>query len=178
VLLAWDAEVEIVDSAGQREWHPLSTFYISYRKTLLQQGQYLAAIRIPRHQFELPHRFYKLSKRFEDDISAVMCAVSLQMNRGEIKHARIAFGGVAATPVRALLTEALLLQKKPIDAVIAEACAQLMSEISPISDVRASGAYRKEMACNLLRRALLELRDDVELEVHHYPHSNEAALYV
>jgi xanthine dehydrogenase small subunit len=177
VLLAWDAEVEIVSRNGQRAWHPLSAFYLGYRKTLLQPGQYLAAMRIPQTAIARPHRFYKLSKRFEDDISAVMGAFSVQLEQGRVSTLRIAFGGVAATPIRAPLTETLLQDQLLTDAVLTQACEQLAAEIAPISDVRASSAYRTAMACNLLRRALLELRDGVVLEVHHYSIGQEAALY-
>ncbi len=177
-LLAWDAEVEVVSSSGVRSWHPLATFYLGYRKTQLQAGQYLAAIRIPQASLEQPHRFFKLSKRFEDDISAVMAAVSLQLHNGNVQSIRIALGGVAATPVRAVQSEALLLGHKLSDGLIADACRQLAAELTPISDVRASSFYRKEMASSLLQRALLEMRDAVDFEVHHYPTDNQAGLYV
>lgn len=178
VLLAWDADIEIVDSSGSRSWHPLKTVYLAYRKTILQPGQYIARIRLSRDAIERPHRFYKVSKRFEDDISAVLGAFSLELSNGKLGAVRLAFGGVAATPVRAAATEALLEGRTLSDALIASACDSLKAELKPISDVRASSAYRSEMAANLLQRALIELDSGQELEVHHYPAGNEAALYV
>ena len=178
VLLAWDADIEIVDSSGKRTWHPLSSVYLGYRLTIVQAGQYIARIRIRRAALERPHRFYKVSKRFEDDISAVLGAFSLELAGGRLGAVRLAFGGVAATPVRATATEALLTGSTLSDALIASACDTLKNELKPISDVRASSAYRSEMAANTLRRALLELGSGLELEVHHYPAGNEAALYV
>lgn len=176
-LLAWDAQVEIVDAAGKRQWHPMHSVYLGYRKTVLKPGQYLACIRIPQAAINRPHRFYKLSKRFEDDISAVLGAFSLDLQNGHIAQARVAFGGVAATPVRAANAEAALSGQALTDFVIDSACRALAEELHPISDVRASAAYRIEGACNLLRRALLELRDGADFDVHHYPAGNEAALY-
>ena len=178
VLLAWDADIEIVDSSGKRTWHPLSSVYLGYRLTIVQAGQYIARIRLSRAALDRPHRFYKVSKRFEDDISAVLGAFSLELAGGRLGAVRLAFGGVAATPVRATATEALLTGRTLSDALIASACDTLKNELKPISDVRASSAYRSEMAANTLQRALLELGSGLELEVHHYPAGNEAALYL
>lgn len=177
ILLALDGEVEITDSTGTRTWHALSDFYLGYRKTILQPGQYLSRFRIPRAAFARAQRFFKLSKRFEDDISTVLGAFTLDLSEGKVTEVRLAFGGVAATPVRALRTEATLLGQDLSEASIAAACKVLAEELTPISDVRASKDYRSAGACNLLRRALVELRDGVDLDVHHYSSGNEAALY-
>lgn len=178
VLLAWDADIEIVDSSGVRSWHPLHSVWLGYRKTILQRGQYIARIRLSRAALQRPHRIYKVSKRFEDDISAVLGAFSLALADGVVVTARAAFGGVAATPVRARATEAALVGKPLTDTVIASACAALKSELQPISDVRASADYRRAVAAGLLQRALLELAGNSDFEVLPYPAADSAALYV
>lgn len=178
VLMAWDAEVEVVDSSGERLWHSLSMFWLAYRKTLLDKGQYIARVRIPRAALARPHYCYKVSKRFEDDISAVLGAFSFSFERGKFAEVRLAYGGVAATPVRATTTEAVLMNRSLDADAIDKACTALHDELQPIGDVRASRHYRLAVAVNLLRRALLELDGTPALEVHHYPAGNAAALYV
>ncbi len=159
VLLAWDAEVEIVAAGGERRWCAMDDFYLGYRQTRLAQGEYLAAVRFPAAQCARPHRFYKLSKRFEDDISSVMCAVSLEYDGSRVADIRIAYGGMAAVPKRAVGAEQALQGTALEDDAIERACASLAEEFQPLSDVRASAAYRMDMAAALLRRALLALRD-------------------
>lgn len=178
VLLAWDAEVEVVHSSGLRRWYPLSSFWKGYRKTLLQPGHYLARVRIPRAALARPHFSYKVSKRFEDDISAVLGAFSFDLEAGRLTTVRLAFGGVAATPVRASRTEAALQGQPLTEAVITSACEILHYELQPIDDVRASRNYRLALADNLLRRALAELGGAATDELHHYPAVNAAVLYV
>ena len=101
-------------------------------------------------------RVYKISKRFEDDISAVCLALNLRLENGVVAHASIGVGGVAATSVRALKTQAAL-QGQPWNAdTVAQATATLRAEFSPISDMRATAAYRTEVLGNLLHRFWLE----------------------
>jgi xanthine dehydrogenase small subunit len=101
-------------------------------------------------------RVYKISKRFEDDISAVCLGVNLRIGNGKVQKASIGVGGVAATPVRARLTEAALNSKAWNAATVRAAMDVLRSEFSPISDMRASSAYRREVLGNLLQRYWLE----------------------
>ena len=101
-------------------------------------------------------RVYKISKRFEDDISAVCLAINLHIEDGVVRKASIGAGGVAATPVRARQTEAALTgQAWSADTVMA-AMATLRQEFNPISDMRASAAYRTQVLGNLLERYWLE----------------------
>jgi xanthine dehydrogenase small subunit len=99
---------------------------------------------------------YKISKRFDDDISAVCIAINLQIDNSVVTRASIGVGGVAATPVRAIKTEAALAGQPWTAATIQHAIATLRAEFSPISDMRASGNYRREVLGNLLQRYWLE----------------------
>jgi xanthine dehydrogenase small subunit len=116
----------------------------------------LAWIKVPKATATERSRVYKISKRFEDDISAVCLAINLHIEGGVVRKASIGAGGVAATPVRARQTEAALTgQAWSADTVMA-AMATLRQEFSPISDMRASAAYRTQVLGNLLERYWLE----------------------
>lgn len=155
LLIALGARIVLASVRGEREL-PLEQFYTGYRKNVLAADEVVARIRVPR---PVPGEFlraYKISKRFDDDISAVCLAVNLRIEDGVVAHAGIGAGGVAATPVRALQAEAAL-RGRPWTAVAAQAAAAaLRSEFQPISDMRASAAYRSEVLGNLLQRYWLE----------------------
>ena len=120
---------------------PLDAFYSGYRKTALRPGEIIRAIRVPKLARGARFAAYKISKRFDQDISAVCAA--FQVTGGQ---ARFAFGGMAATPARALRAEAAF-----ADGVEA-ACAALAQDFRPLSDHRASAWYRLTVAQNLLRK--------------------------
>ncbi len=101
-------------------------------------------------------RVYKISKRYDDDISALCLAINLHITDGTVTRASIGAGGVAATPVRATKTEAALLGQPWTLATVQLAMATLRAEFSPISDMRASSAYRVQVLGNLLQRYWLE----------------------
>ena len=101
-------------------------------------------------------RVYKISKRYDDDISAVCLALNLQIKGGKVVKASIGAGGVAATPMRAAQTEAALTGRPWSQETVRRAITTLRAEFSPISDMRASGAYRSEVLGNLLQRFWLE----------------------
>jgi len=111
-------------------------------------------------------RVYKISKRFEDDISAVCLALNLHIDKGMVSHASIGVGGVAATPVRAFKTQVALLGQPWNPATVQAAMQVLRTEFTPISDMRASAAYRTEVLGNLLQRFWLESQgaSDTSLE--------------
>jgi xanthine dehydrogenase small subunit len=110
-------------------------------------------------------KVYKISKRFEDDISAVCLALDIHTEKGVVTHASIGVGGVAATPVRARATEKVLLGKPWNAATVQESMNELRSEFTPISDMRASSAYRREVLGNLLWRYWLESQGQAHLDV-------------
>jgi xanthine dehydrogenase small subunit len=116
----------------------------------------LAWVKVPKATVREFSRVYKISKRFEDDISAVCLAVQLTLDHGVIAAASIGVGGVAATPVRARTTQAAL-QGLPWNTdAVQKATTVLQAEFAPISDMRASARYRKQVLGNLLQRFWLE----------------------
>ena len=155
LLLALDAEVQIASRTGIRTV-PLHTFFTGYRRTALQPGELLTAIRIPK---PLPHlvRFYKVAKRRLDDISTVAAAFALNMDRsGRVEMARLSYGGVAAAPTRVPAAEASLLGSYWDLHVVRRAQATVERELSPIGDHRGSAAYRLAMAGSLLAKFAYE----------------------
>ena len=154
-FIALDATIVLRSVAGERVL-PLDEFYLAYQKTALQAGEYVAALRIPLRTKWQVFRAYKLSKRIDQDISAVCAGIAVEIERGRVRRARIAFGGMAATPKRALAAERALLGR-PLDAAgLVAAQAALDVDFAPISDMRASAAYRTLAASNLLKRYFLE----------------------
>ncbi|MEP6698900.1 MAG: xanthine dehydrogenase molybdopterin binding subunit [Verrucomicrobiota bacterium] len=154
VLLALNAKVVLASSASERTI-PLDDFFISYRKTALQSDEILKSIVIPRPdaRFQTRRNFFKVSKRREMDISTVAACFAVEFDGdGKISHARLAYGGVAAIPIRALKTE-LALVGKNWSAITAEEVAPILErEFTPISDVRGSAGYRQQLISNLLRK--------------------------
>ncbi|GAB3242854.1 xanthine dehydrogenase small subunit [Chitinimonas naiadis] len=137
----------------------LEDFYLGYQKTALQPGEFVAALRVPDHagQSRRWFRTYKLSKRYEQDISAVCAAFALELDAQQrIVSARVAFGGMAATPQRARACEAALLGQPWDEATLRLGQQALEQDFQPLSDARASAAYRRQAAANLLRRYWLE----------------------
>jgi xanthine dehydrogenase small subunit len=108
-------------------------------------------------------RTYKLAKRFDQDISAVCAAFAFQLDGDVVANARIAFGGMAATPQRAVRTEALLAGRQWSEATLKAAMDMLAEDYAPLSDMRASSAYRMKAAQNLLRRFWFETRAEQPL---------------
>ena len=165
LLIALGANVVLASHSGYREM-PIEDLYLAYRKTALRPDEVLGWIKVPK---PLPKvrsktkassgelcRVYKISKRFEDDISAVCLALNVQLDGGRVVGASIGAGGVAATPVRARATQAALVGQPWTEATVRSAMAALRAEFAPISDMRASGAYRSEVLGNLLWRFWLE----------------------
>ena len=140
-------------------------FYTGYRKNKLLPDEVLAWIKVPLPQPDVFLRAYKISKRFEDDISAVCLVVNLQLANGRVATASIGAGGVAATPVRALKTEAFLQAKPWTQETATQAQAVLRAEFSPISDMRASAGYRSTVLGNLLQRFWLESQGQTGLNL-------------
>jgi xanthine dehydrogenase small subunit len=162
VLIALGASVVLRQGERVRQM-PLEDFYVGYMKNRLQPGEFVQALVVPRAVPGQAVRAYKISKRFDSDISAVCAAFSLQMEDGVVASARIAFGGMAATVCRAAKTEAALEGRAWNEATLPAAMAALALDYTPLSDMRASAAYRLQVAQNLLRRCWLETRPDSPL---------------
>ena len=154
-LLALDARVVLRRVSGEREV-ALDRFYPGYRKTARSPGEFVSAIRIPARTEGLLLRAYKISKRFDQDISAVFACFALAVESGAVRRARIGCGGVAATPVRARKTETELEGARWDDALAERAARTLRDEFAPIADMRATADYRRNVLANLMRRFGLE----------------------
>jgi len=161
-LLALDAQAVLRRESTIRTL-PLDAFYTGYQKTALAAGEFVAAIRVPRPATHLRFRTYKVSKRYDQDISAVCGAFALHIENGVIAEARIAFGGMAATPQRAHHAEAALTGAAWDEATARRAMEALATDYQPLTDMRASSAYRLKVARNALWRFHLETRDDAPL---------------
>ena len=159
LLIAMGANVVLMSKRngkmGHREF-PLEQLYTGYRKNVMAFDEVLAWIKVPKAAANENLQIYKISKRFDDDISALCLAINLQIESGIVVKASIGAGGVAATPVRASKTEAALLGKPWTAQTVQQAMTVLRAEFSPISDMRASSAYRVQVLGNLLQRYWLE----------------------
>jgi len=160
ILLAMDAKLHIHKNDGTERVVPIDQFYLSYKETVLQKGEYLRTIEIAESGLSNFHRFSKVSKRVEDDISSVMTAIRFDVDDDCFSDVRFAFGGVAATPIRVVKAEQALIDKAVNDEdAIQLALAIIQDALKPINDVRASAAYRSEIANNLVYKAWLEINN-------------------
>lgn len=151
-LIALGARLRLAGPDGEREI-ALEDFFIDYGHQDLLPGEYVAALSIPAdgHQH---FRCWKISKRFDQDISAVCGAFNVQLAHGKVHEARIVFGGMAAISRRATRCEAVLKGATPGPALLPRAADALAEDYAPISDLRASAAYRGQAARGLLERYL------------------------
>ena len=190
-LIALGGEV-LLQSGSTLRALPLESFYQGYQKTALRPGEFVRAVRVPRPAAALRFRAYKLAKRYDQDISAVCAGFAIRLVAAAdvaelrkppaataseppaaqplpsslpcyIAQARIAFGGMAATPRRAALAEAALVGASWTQATVRVAMALLGDDFQPLSDMRATSAYRLKTARNLLLRFYLETRPESPL---------------
>jgi xanthine dehydrogenase small subunit len=134
---------------------PLEDFFLEYRKQDRKPGEFVAGVSFP--EFAPALRCYKISKRFDQDISAVCGCFNVTVERGLVTSARIAFGGMAGVPKRASLTEAALVGKPWTEATVEAAAEAMAGDFTPLTDMRASGGYRMLAAQNLMRRYFHDL---------------------
>jgi xanthine dehydrogenase small subunit len=135
---------------------PLDEFYVAYQKTALAPGEFVERVVVPRATPGALVRSYKVSKRFDQDISAVCGGYRIVVDNGVVRDARIAYGGVAATPKRALQAERALVGKSWTEESVKAAMAELDRDYAPLTDMRASAGYRRTVTRNLLYRLFLE----------------------
>lgn len=154
-LIALGARIEIANSSSCREIK-LDTFYLDYKVTDLQPCEYIRRIVIPRLEEHEYFNCFKVSKRYEDDISAVLLAAHWKIVDGVVVDVCLAYGGMAAIPKRAEAAERALLGNSLSDNSLRLAQQALQMEFRPMSDVRATAQYRMQIACNLLEKAVLE----------------------
>jgi xanthine dehydrogenase small subunit len=154
-LIALGASI-VLNKAGARRTVKLEDFFIAYGEQDRAPGEFVERIILPKPGRETLLRTYKLSKRFDQDISAVCAAIAFRNDKGTVRGARIAYGGMAATPKRAANAEAALEGKAWSETNVRAAMAALEQDFTPLSDMRASARYRMAAAKNLLLRAWLE----------------------
>ncbi len=157
VLIALGATL-MLQAGNATRTLPLENFFIAYGKQDRAKGEFVHSVSVPKLKPNERFRCYKVSKRFDQDISAVLAAFKVTLDGNRIADARIAFGGMAGTPKRAAATEAAL---RGLDLGKPEtwdtAIAKLDSDYQPLTDQRGSSAYRSEVARGLLRKALIEI---------------------
>jgi xanthine dehydrogenase small subunit len=158
VLIALGARIVLRCGDRVRDM-PLEDFYLDYMKNRLEPGEFVQAMVVPRRAARAQQvRVYKISKRFDCDISAVCAALAIELDGDSVVAVRLAWGGMAATVKRAAGAEAALLGQPWTEATLQAAQAALADDFKPLSDMRASSAYRMQVAQNLLRRFWLETR--------------------
>jgi xanthine dehydrogenase small subunit len=157
VLIALNAELELRRGTRTRRL-PLEQFYLGYQRTALETDEFVVSVRVPTPvaQDDRWISAYKISKRYDQDISSVAVALVVRVQQGRVIDARIAFGGMAAIAARAQATERALIGASWTSASIEAAVEKLSEDFEPLTDMRASNAYRLKAAGNLLRRFYLE----------------------
>ena len=154
-LIALGAELELRHGTRLRRL-PLERLYRAYQQKDLAAGEFIAAVLVPPPNAAVRFASYKLGKRIDQDISAVCAGFAVEVSAGRIVGARLAYGGMAATPARAENAERSLVGEPWSQASIERAAAALDSDFSPLTDARASAAYRLTVAANMLRRFYLQ----------------------
>ena len=158
LLIAAGATLHLCQGKKRRSL-PLEAFFLDYGKQDRQPGEFVEKVSLPLPPAGSVFRAYKISKRFDQDISAVLGAFRLRFDGNRITEARIAYGGMAATPKRASAVEACLTGAEWDEAAVVRAMAALEQDFAPITDWRASAGYRLQVAKNLLRRLYIETSD-------------------
>lgn len=162
-LIAFDAKLELRHENKSREI-ALEDFFIAYGKQDRAPGELVSAVNIPRLKANQHFRCYKISKRFDQDISSVVAAFRFEVEGNKITDARIACGGMAATPKRASEAERALIGISIDDEKsINRAVEALADDFSPLTDMRASAHYRQRVTANLLRKALYEIGQEAPI---------------
>ncbi|MDB5497238.1 MAG: hypothetical protein JWP28_1269 [Phenylobacterium sp.] len=154
-LIAAGATV-VLRKGGATRTLPLEGYFLAYGKQDRAPGEFVEAVIVPKIAAGRVFKLFKLSKRFDQDISAVCAGVSIGVEAGRVTDARIAFGGMAATPKRAAACEAALTGRPWTEATVRGAAEALAQDFQPIDDMRASAAYRLQAAKNLILKAWLE----------------------
>ena len=155
ILLSLNAEI-VIEGLNKRKLLPINNFFIGYRKTKLKKNEFIHSIKIPLFKKNI-FKAFKISKRFDDDISSICGSFNFEINNNKIKQVYIAYGGMAAVPKRAKACEEILKNKTLIINTFIKAKDYLEKDFSPIGDMRASKEYRLEVAKNLLIKCFVEI---------------------
>jgi len=151
LLIALNASIELTGKKGKRQL-PLDEYFIAYKTTQLADDEVISGFYIPPRPANLTLACHKISKRIEDDISAVCLVLALSTDDSQINHARVALGGMAAIPARAKQVEQALLGQTTSLVTFQTAASLIHQDFSPLSDVRASSDYRIKVSENLFTR--------------------------
>src|SRR5258705_5119017 len=135
---------------------PLERLYLGYQKKDLRPGEFVVSVVVPPPKSGRLFASYKLAKRIDQDISAVCAAFAVELSGGRVVDARLAYGGMAPMPARAANAEKALVGQPWSEATIDSAIAPLPVDFTPLTDARASQAYRLKTAGNLLRRFYMQ----------------------
>ena len=163
LLLSLDALITIENNKIKKTIK-LKDFFVSYRKTKLKKKDFISSIKIPIYTKNI-FKAYKISKRFDDDISSVCASFNFEIKNKKIKNVKIAFGGMSSIPKRAKYCEKTLENKEFSNKILDKAKESLMKDFSPISDMRASKEYRIEIAKNLLTKVFAEIQNKNQIEL-------------
>ena len=156
LLLSLDAKI-VLQKMSKKTILPITKFFVSYRKTRLKKGQFIHSIIIPIFKKNI-FKAYKISKRVDDDISSVCASFNLKIINKKIKSVKIAYGGMASIPKRAINCEKILTNSSLSEESFKKAMKNLEKDFRPIDDVRASKDYRMEVAKNLLMKCFIEIK--------------------
>ncbi len=147
----------VLRRGGETRRMPLEDFFLAYGKQDRRPGEFVETVIVPKLRPGCDFRVYKISKRFDQDISAVCGAFLIRRDGETVREARICYGGMAGTPKRAAAAEAALTGRPFTESAIRTAMQALEQDFTPLSDMRASAAYRMTAAKNLLLKAYLEI---------------------
>ena len=164
ILLSLDAKI-LIEGPNKSRFLPINNFFIGYRKTKLKKNEFIRSIKIPLFKKNI-FKAYKISKRFDDDISSLCASFNIEVNNNKIKNILIAFGGMAEIPKRAKYCEKILKNKDLSIDVFLNAGDNLEKDFSPINDMRATKNYRMEVAKNLLIKCFYEIKNNKFLRVN------------
>ena len=164
LLLSLDAKI-VIYGANKKKIYSLNQFFISYRKTKLKKGEFIYSIKIPLNR-ENVFKAYKISKRFDDDISSVCGSFSFLIKKNRITKVAIAYGGMSEIPKRALTIEKNLINSEFSENTFSRAVDLMNKDFSPLDDMRASKNYRLTVAKNLLLKAFYEIKDKKNIRIH------------
>src|ERR1700730_4436199 len=163
-LIALAATVTLASASGERAM-PVESFITGYRKTALRPGEVIAAVRIPLLAQDTRFSTYKLSKRFDQDISTVVAAFQLERRNGQVHQLRAAFGGMAERVMRAKNVEAAVTGRPWTIDTLTNIDVALARDFNPMTDHRGGAAYRLRAAANLLRRFAWETSSQAPVRV-------------
>jgi len=157
VLIALEAKLKLRKESKVRII-ALEDFFVTYKKTVLEKGEFIESIIIPKPDKNEHLIAHKISKRFEDDISGVCMAINVRLNDDLPSSVKIALGGMSGIPQRALSLEKVVLDNWNDENIAQLAYGAIKNESSPFDDVRASSEYRLKVSANLVKKSILILK--------------------